>query len=252
MGLDKRRFSANARLHPRSFCFRSCVCGEDYEKALLLNGPNMSRTWMRCRDLLPLQPLLRHPSWPPSSSRPIDQRAVSKTELASYQSLVQARIERNPDSPAWDRLDDAWLHVVAHAKGILAAEKQGRAGVRHERIAAREVATLADAVPARAVVVCTLAMFVMWEMEPRRFRSDDAFRTQLARRVRRLTEANAAHYFDDVADKGKRVYRDVAPRSERCSGGGCRRRWAGPAFSRAAVCFTSRRVPSKCLKSYNS
>ena len=41
--------------------------------------------------------------------------------------LVQARIERNPHSPAWDRMDDAWLHVVAHAKGILAAEKRGRA-----------------------------------------------------------------------------------------------------------------------------
>ena len=37
-----------------------------------------------------------------------------------------------------------WMRVVAHAKGILAAERQGRAGVRHERIAAREVVTLAD------------------------------------------------------------------------------------------------------------
>ena len=73
--------------------------------------------------------------------------------------------------------------------------------------------TLGDAVPAREVVVCTLAMFVMEGLEPRKFRSDDAFRTTLARRVRRLTEANAAHYFDPVADKGKRVYRDVAPRA---------------------------------------
>lgn len=143
----------------------------------------------------------------------VDQQAITKTELASYQRLVEARIERNPDNAAWDRLDDAWMGVVGHAKGVLAAEKQGRAGVRHERLAAREVLTLADAVPARAVVVCTLAMFVMLEMEPRRFRTDDAFRTQLARRVRRLTEANAAHYFDPAADKGKRVYRDVAPRA---------------------------------------
>jgi hypothetical protein len=74
------------------------------------------------------------------------------------------------------------------------------------------VVTRGDAVPAREVVVCTLAMFVMWEMEPRKFRSDDGFRTQLARRVRRFTEANAAHYFDATANKGKRVYRDVAPR----------------------------------------
>jgi hypothetical protein len=86
---------------------------------------------------------------------------VTKPELASYQKLVQARIERNPASPAWDRLDDAWLHVVGHAKGILAAEKQGRAGVRYERIAARKVVALGDAVPAREVVVCTLAMFVV-------------------------------------------------------------------------------------------
>ena len=50
-------------------------------------------------------------------------------------------------------------------------------------------------------------------MDQRRFRSDDAFRTQLARRVRRLTDANAAFYFDPVADKGKRVYRDLTPRA---------------------------------------
>src|ERR1700757_1329611 len=81
----------------------------------------------------------------------VDQQAVTKTELASYQRLVQARIERNPDSAALGRLDDVWMRIVAHAKVILAAEKQGRAGVRHERIAAREVVTLGDAVPARAV-----------------------------------------------------------------------------------------------------
>jgi hypothetical protein len=128
-------------------------------------------------------------------------------------------MERNHHSPAWDRLDDAWTHLVGHAKGILAADKQGRAGVRHERIAAREVITLADAVLARAVVVCTLAMFVMLEMESRRFRSDDAFRTQLARRMLRLTEANAALYFDPVVDKGKRVYRDLTPRAAKVFAG---------------------------------
>jgi hypothetical protein len=51
-----------------------------------------------------------------------------------------------------------------------------------------------------------------------RFRSDDALRMQLARRVRRLTEANAAHYFDHIAGKGKRVYREVAPRAAKVFG----------------------------------
>ncbi len=31
--------------------------------------------------------------------------------------------------------------------------------------------------------------------------------------MRRLTDANAAFYFDPVADKGKRVYRDLTPRA---------------------------------------
>ena len=145
----------------------------------------------------------------------IDQRSVTKTELASYQRLVQARIERNPASPAWDRLDDAWLQIVGHAKGILAAEKLGRAGVRHKRIAAREVVTVADAVPAREVVVCTLAMFV-----------DGAAQVSVGRRlpntaghVRRLTDANAAHYFDAIANKSKRVYRDPRRGAAKVFGG---------------------------------
>jgi hypothetical protein len=145
----------------------------------------------------------------------VDQQAVTKAELARCGRLVQARIAKNPNSPGWSRLDDAWMHVVGHAKSIIAAEKQGKAGYRPERIAAREVVTLADEASPREVVVCTLAMFVMLEMEPRRFRSDDAFRVQLARRVRRLTEANASFYFDPVADKGKRVYRDLPPRAAR-------------------------------------
>ena len=43
--------------------------------------------------------------------------------------------------------------------------------------------------------------------------------TQLARRARRLTEANAAFYFDPVADKGKRVYRDLPPRAAKVFAG---------------------------------
>ena len=45
-------------------------------------------------------------------------------------------------------------------------------------------------------------------MEPRKFRSDDAFPMQLARRVRQLTDANAAHYLDAIANKSKRVHSD--------------------------------------------
>lgn len=70
----------------------------------------------------------------------------------------------------------------------------------------------------------------MWEMDQRRFRTDDAFRMQLPRRVRRLTEANAAFYFDPVADKGKRVYRDLPPRAAKVFAG-----WLAEVFGGAGL-----------------
>jgi hypothetical protein len=183
----------------------------------------MSRTWMRSRDLLPLQSLLQRPSRAPSSARRGRSAGWDEDRTGVLSTAGPGADRAQPHSPAWDRLDDGWLQV-GQAKGILAAEKQGRAAVRHERIAARELATLGDAVSAREVVVCTLAMFVMWEMEPRKFRSDDAFRMRLARRVRRLTEANAAHYFDHIAGKSKRVCRDPRRGAAKVFGGWLARR----------------------------
>ena len=64
--------------------------------------------------------------------------------------IVRARIDKNPNSPAWERLDDVWMSVVAHAKDIVA--QRGGVRIRHEYIAAREVVTLGDTVPVRDVV----------------------------------------------------------------------------------------------------
>ncbi len=105
----------------------------------------------------------------------VDQPAVRKKELASYERLVQARIDKNPGNPTWERLDDVWMRVVGHAKDMVA--QRGGVRIRHEYIAAREIVTLGENVPVREVVVCVLAMYLMWEMDPHRFRSDDGFRT---------------------------------------------------------------------------
>lgn len=67
----------------------------------------------------------------------VAQEAISKAELETYLKRVRQRITKNPDSPAWGQLEARWLAVVEHAKGVLAAEKVGRAGVRHARGAAR-------------------------------------------------------------------------------------------------------------------
>jgi hypothetical protein len=67
----------------------------------------------------------------------VAQKAISKAELKTYLKRVRQRIAKNPDSPAWGQLEGRWLAVVEYAKGVLAAEKVGRAGVRHARGATR-------------------------------------------------------------------------------------------------------------------
>jgi hypothetical protein len=53
----------------------------------------------------------------------------------------------------------------------------------------------------------------MQECDPRRFVSDEAFRFQLARRLRGLTDVNAGEWFNYKTGKTKRAYRDLSPRA---------------------------------------
>src|SRR4051812_48115314 len=118
----------------------------------------------------------------------VDQRAVTKADLKGYLKRVRARIEKNPDSPAWSALEGRWEALQQHAREVEAYFQSGRAGPRYERRAAHEVMKLGQAVEAREVIVTALAMWVLQELEPRRFKSDAAFRSQLIRRVRGLSD----------------------------------------------------------------
>jgi hypothetical protein len=127
--------------------------------------------------------------------------------------LVKKRIAKNAENPAWSRLEDTWGRLQLHAKSILAGETSGRARSRHERTAAHELVRLGEIVAAREAVVCALAMFVMLEMDGRRFPTDSGFRAQLVRRVLRLTDITSTVYFDQGTLHAKRVYRDLPPRA---------------------------------------
>jgi hypothetical protein len=120
----------------------------------------------------------------------VDQKAVTKAHLWPYLMRVQKRISKNPESLAWVILDERWRVLADHAREVLAKFASGRAGMRWEKLAAREVMKLANDVPARTVVEVTTAMVLMSEMEPARFKSDTAFWLQLARRVRSVTYVN--------------------------------------------------------------
>lgn len=142
-----------------------------------------------------------------------EQRAITKADLKPYLKLVRKRIDNNADSPLWGQCEARWKAVVDHAQCILAAYQGGQTSYRYERIAAQEVVKLAADVEARKVIETTCALYIMQDDQPRRFRSDDAFRSQLARRVRSLTECNCGFWHDHRTGQMKRAYRDIPPKA---------------------------------------
>jgi len=157
----------------------------------------------------------------------IDQQAITKADLNPYLGLVQARIDKNKDNPLWSQLAARLSTLADHAKGLFAYRG---AMPRHERIAAQELLKLTNSVPHQEIIMVTLALFMMLELEPRRFRSDRAFRTQLIRRVRGLTDLNAGSWFDYETGKTKRAYRELSPRAAAVMG-----QWLAAAFGGAGL-----------------
>lgn len=142
----------------------------------------------------------------------VDQEGVTATDLAPYLAKVRARIEKNRESSAWGQLQGRWLAVVDHARSVVAFFNNGKPGSSFERKAAHEVLKIADAAKPHEVVEVVLAMFIMQEQEPRRFRSDAAFRVQLVRRTRALADVNAGLSYDHKSGKVRRVYRELSPK----------------------------------------
>ncbi len=146
------------------------------------------------------------------------QRGVSKAELAHYVAFVRRRKAKNPDSPFWSTTRGRWAGLVEHARGVLKAYYTERPMVGWEVKACDSIVKIAENVEADVVVETALGMYVMQEMDPRRFLSDEAFRFQLARRLRGLTDVNAGVWWDHQAGRNKRAYRDLSPRSTQIMG----------------------------------
>jgi len=88
---------------------------------------------------------------------------------------------------------------------------QARLWPRYRREAAQEVLRLNTGANLSDVIETLLALYIMQDQEPRRFKSDNGFRAQLVRRVRGVSALNAQTWVDQKTGKEKRVYRDLAP-----------------------------------------
>jgi hypothetical protein len=63
------------------------------------------------------------------------------------------------------------------------------------------------------VIEVALAMYLLQVENPHRFKSDNAFGAQLARRVRSLASTSIGSYYDPKLRKVKSVYRDTKPKT---------------------------------------
>ena len=141
------------------------------------------------------------------------QEAIRAAELRLYREMVRRRIEKNADAAVWQTLEDIWRQAVQRCQERLQAYQAGKPVNRWQRAAWQEVVKLAQQAEPREVIETTAAMYVMFTLEPRRFRSDRAFWFQLVRRVRALGDVNVGSWFDGRTGKVKRVYRDLPPRA---------------------------------------
>jgi hypothetical protein len=137
------------------------------------------------------------------------QTGIGKTELGPFRARVVARMEKNRESPLWPQLDALWAEIVVDAR----REAGRKVGNRYQRSAAYEVLNIDADAPVREIVTTTLAMFVFWHDRPSRFRTDDAFRLQLARRVRALSSRHTGRRYDHQTGTEKRIYREMTPKA---------------------------------------
>ena len=130
-----------------------------------------------------------------------NQQTITTSDLKPHLSATRARIDRNQGQPLWPLLEDRWATLLDHCRSYLAMCERGVPFHRHQRTACYQVLKLADTVEPRIVVEVLLALFLMLDQEPRRFTSDRAFRFQLVRRVRGLSDVKVGEYYDHRSGK---------------------------------------------------
>jgi hypothetical protein len=161
----------------------------------------------------------------------IGQTGITKADLKVYRHIVEARLEKNKDKPLLNQLEARWGALITYVESVR-EEARSKPMVRFRREASIETLRIDNNVKPTDVIETVLALYIMQDQEPRRFKSDQAFRTQMVRRVRGLTRLNADAWTDAKTGKRKLVYRDLSQRTVTIMGG-----WIAEALGSAGVMF---------------
>ena len=139
-----------------------------------------------------------------------EQEGVTGHELKPYLMRVAARRAKNAGNPLWQLLRGRWEALTGHAEATLAGYASGAVAVSYERQTAQQD-------------------------RPGRFRSDQAFNYQLARRVRGLARANAGSHWSAKEGREKRTQRDIPPKVLACLAESLRVAFGVPGLKLAAM-----------------
>lgn len=141
------------------------------------------------------------------------QAGVAVHELKPLQSRVRARMEKNAGNPTWHILRSRWEALIGIAKGEMMRWQGGAPMSRYEVEAWANVEKIGVAASETEIIETVLAMYLLQEENPHRFRSDAAFSGQLVRRVRALAPVNIGESYNHKTGKIRRVYRDAKPKT---------------------------------------
>ena len=133
---------------------------------------------------------------------------VSKADLKPFIEKVRARIAKQPEAKLWSICDQRW--------GVLTSSWQSQPPptiFRHVRAGAKELVRLANTVSGREVAITIIAMYLLQAYDPRLFKSEAAFRTQLVRRVRSLSGTSFAEWDGAGDGRKRRAMKDLEPKT---------------------------------------
>jgi hypothetical protein len=133
--------------------------------------------------------------------------------LKPYEKAVRNWLDTRSSPEAWNILETHWEALVASCGVYRERLAHGRPYQRNILQACDTILRVDAENSRRDAIIRLLAMGYLHHAHPQRFQSDRAYRFQLARQFRSLTDANVGVHWDHKTGKAKRVYRDVSPRT---------------------------------------
>ena len=142
------------------------------------------------------------------------QRTVSKADLKPFIEKVRARIAKQPEAKLWSICDQRWDVLTSSWRS-----QPPRTIFRYVRASTKELLRLANTVSGRDVAVTTIAMYLLQAHDPRLFKNETAFRTQLVRRVRGLSSASFGEWDGAGDGRKRRAMKELEPKTTEWFGG---------------------------------